>query len=231
MTNAAVPYLDVLREVTRRGLSLTVVGADLKLQGPRERVDAGLVERIRSTKPELVKHLTASAAARQNSFGLTLLQRGLLIGRSDSVEIGNVASHVYHEYDGHWDIDRLESALRLVVARHGILRTWFTDDGRQVTEPAVDVRIERLDLRGLPPDEQQGRLAELREERSHRMLPVDRAPLIAVDVTLFSVDLMRLHVSADGLVLDGISMNMFFIDWWRCYTEGPVLANTGPGRR
>ena len=218
MTNAAVPHLDVLREVTQRGLSLTVVGTDLKLQGPRGRVDADLVERIRSAKPALVEHLTASAAARQNSFGLTLLQRGYLIGRGDAVEIGNVASHVYHEYDGHWDVDGLESALRMVVARHCILRTWFTDDGRQVTEPAADVRIERLDLRGLPPDEQQGRLAERREERSHRMLPVDRAPLIAVDVTLLSRDLMRLHVSTDGLVLDAISMFMFFIDWWRCYT-------------
>jgi pyochelin synthetase len=228
VTNAAVPHLDVLREVTQRGLSLTVVGTDLKLQGPRGRVDADLVERIRSAKPALVEHLTASAAARQNSFGLTLLQRGYLIGRGDAVEIGNVASHVYHEYDGHWDVDGLESALRMVVARHCILRTWFTDDGRQVTEPAADVRIERLDLRGLPPDEQQGRLAELREERSHRMLPVDRAPLIAVDVTLLSRDLMRLHVSTDGLVLDAISMFMFFIDWWRCYTQSPVLANTGP---
>src|ERR1700722_12469792 len=116
------------------------------------------------------------AGPHQNSFGLTLLQRGYLIGRGESVELGNVASHVYQEFDGHWDLDRLESALRMMVARHGILGTWFTDDGRQVTEPAVDVRIEQLDLRALPPDEQQGRLAELREERSHRMLPIDRAP-------------------------------------------------------
>src|ERR1700722_8693324 len=234
-------YLDVLRDVEARGLSLSVSGTDLRLQGPQQRVDAELVGRIKAAKAELVAHLTAAAAAARAGgpaqaggapapagYPLTLLQRGYLIGRGDSVEIGNVASHVYHEYDGYWDVDRLESALRLVVARHGILRTWFTDDGRQVTEPAVDVRIERLDLRGLPPDEQQGRLAELREERSHRMLPVDQAPLVAVDVTLLSRDRMRLHVSTDGLILDRISMFRFFIDWWRCYTQGPVLANTGP---
>ncbi len=213
-------HRDVLREVERRGLSLTVAGADLKLQGPRQRVDADLVARIRAAKPELIEYLTAAEAAKENGFGLTLLQRAYLIGRGDSIEIGNVASHVYHEYDGHWDIDRLESALRLVVARHGMLRTCFTDDGRQVTQPEADVRIERLDLRDLPPGEQEAKLAELREERSHRLLPIDRAPMIAVDVTLLAGDRQRLHVSTDGLVLDGISMFMFFIDWYRAYTEG-----------
>jgi pyochelin synthetase len=213
-------HLDVLREVERRGLSLTVAGADLKLQGPRQRVDADLVARIRSAKPELVAYLTAAEAAREHSFGLTLLQRGYLIGRGDSVEIGNVASHVYHEYDGSWDVDKLESALRLVVARHGMLRTYLTDDGRQVTRPEADASIDRLDLRGMPEHQQRAKLAELREERSHRLLPLDRAPMIAVDVTLLSDDEMRLHVSTDGLVLDGISMFMFFIDWHRAYTQG-----------
>lgn len=213
-------HLDVLREVTQRGLSLTVVGTDLKLAGPKQRVDADLVGRIRAVKPELIGYLTAARAARQNGYGLTLLQRGYLIGRGESVEIGNVASHIYHEVDGCWDVDRLESALRMVVARHGILRTSFTDDGEQVTEPEVDVRISRLDLRGLRESEQRSKLAELRYERSHRMLPIDRAPMIAVEVTQLSGTAMRLHVSTDGLVLDGISMFMFFIDWHRCYRTG-----------
>lgn len=209
-------HLDVLREVAGRGLSLTVAGADLKLAGPRHRVDADLVARIRAAKAELIEHLTATA--RDRPFGLTLLQRGYLIGRGDSVEIGNVASHVYHEIDGCWDVGRLETALRAVVARHGMLRTRFTDDGLAVTEPEAEVRIERLDLRGHPAQEQ--RLAGLRSERSHRLLPPDRAPMIAVEVTVLADDRMRLHVSTDGLVLDGISMFMFFIDWHRAYTGG-----------
>lgn len=213
-------HLDVLREVSQRGLSLTVAGTDLKLAGPKQRVDAELVGRIRAVKPELIEYLTAADAARQDGYGLTLLQRGYLIGRGDSVEIGNVASHIYHEVDGCWDADRLESALRLVVARHGMLRTYFTDQGKQVTEPEVDVRIPRLDLRDLSEPEQESKLAELRRERSHRMLPVDRAPMIAVEITQLADDRMRLHVSTDGLVLDGISMFMFFIDWHRSYQTG-----------
>ncbi|HXS65855.1 MAG TPA: amino acid adenylation domain-containing protein [Streptosporangiaceae bacterium] len=218
-------HLDVLREVARRGLTLTVAGTDLRLQGPKQRVDAELVGQIRQFKPALIEHLTAAEAAKRNGFGLTLLQRGYLIGRGESVEMGNVASHIYHEVDGLWDTGRLESALRLVVARHGMLRTYFTDDGLQVTEPEVDVAIGRLDLRGASESQQQAKLAELREERSHRLLPIDRAPMLAVDVTLLSDELMRLHVGHDGLVMDGISMFLFFIDWHQAYIDG--TAPTG----
>jgi amino acid adenylation domain-containing protein len=219
-----VNHLEVLREVEARGLGLTVSGTDLRLQGPQQRVDAELLGHIRSVKAELIDYLTAAASAEANGFPLTLLQRGYLIGRGDSVEIGNVASHVYHEIDGCWDIDRLESALRLVVARHGMLRTRFTADGRQVEEPAVDVRIDRLDLRGEGAAGQQERLGELREQRSHRILPYDRAPMLAVDVTLLADDRMRLHIGHDGLVMDGISMFLFFNDWWNAYTSGTEPA-------
>jgi len=213
-----VNHLQVLREVEARGLRLTAAGPDLRLQGPQQRVDQELVSRIRSVKAELVGYLTAAARAEAGGCPLTLLQRGYLIGRGGSVEIGNVASHVYHEIDGCWDVDRLESALRSVVARHGMLRTRFTADGRQVEEPAVDARIDRLDLRGEPEARQRARLDALRELRSHRILPCDRAPMLAVEVTLLTGDRMRLHVGHDGLVMDGISMFLFFSDWWHGYT-------------
>jgi pyochelin synthetase len=216
-------HLEVLREVEQRGLRLTVSGQDLRLQGPQQRVDAGLVGRIRAVKTDLLAHLTAAGRAEASEgFPLTLLQRGYLIGRGESAEMGNVASHIYHEIDGCWDIGRLESALRSVVARHGMLRTRFTADGRQVTDPVADVSIGRLDLRGQPASEQQARLGELREQRSHRILPADRAPVLAADLTLLAGDRMRLHVGHDGLVMDGISMFNFFAEWWHAYAGEPA---------
>jgi pyochelin synthetase len=221
-----VNHLQVLAEVQQRGLRLTVSGGDLLLQGPRQRVDPELIGRIKAVKPDLLAHLTD--VGDDGGFGLTLLQRAYLIGRGGSVEMGNVASHVYHEIDGCWDIGRLEAALQTVVATHGMLRTRFTADGRQVTEPHADVRVGRLDLRGQAAAAQQARLDALREQRSHRMLPCDRAPLLAADVTLLADDRMRLHVSHDGLVMDGISMFLFFADWWRCYSGGAEPGGPEP---
>ncbi|HEX6521533.1 MAG TPA: amino acid adenylation domain-containing protein [Streptosporangiaceae bacterium] len=208
-------HLEVLREVERRGLRLSVSGSDLRLQGPQQRLDAELLGQIRAAKADLLAHLSDGVSG---GFPLTLLQRGYLIGRGGSVEMGNIASHVYHEIDGCWDIDRLESALRQVVARHGMLRTRFTADGRQITLAVAEVRLGRLDLRGQSFEAQETRLRALREQRSHRVLPSDRAPMLAADVTLLADDRMRLHVGHDGLVMDGISMFLFFADWWRAYS-------------
>jgi len=215
-------HLEVLREVQRRGLRLTVSGQDLRLRGPQQRVDPELVARIKMVKADLLAYLTAAGADDAvEGFPLTLLQRGYLIGRGDSVEMGNVASHIYHEVDGCWDVDQLQAALRAVVARHGMLRTRFTPDGRQVTEPVAEITIGRLDLSGQSAPAQQARLADLRRQRSHRILPTDHAPMLAADVTLLGAGRMRLHVSHDGLVMDGISMFGFFAAWWRAYAGNP----------
>ena len=208
----------ILEEIRARGLSLRASGADLRLQGPRERMDADLVGRIKTLKPELLAQL--AGPPEPAGFGVTGLQRAYLVGRGDALELGGVSSHIYHEIEGCWDLGRLESALRSVVARHGMLRTRFTAEGRQVEEPSVDVRIGRLDLRGLSEQAQAARRLELREQLSHRVLPADRAPLLAADVTLLADDRMVLHVGHDGLIMDGISMFLFFRAWWNAYAAG-----------
>lgn len=219
---------EILREIAERGLTIAAVGDDLRLQGPRHRIDTALVERIRAAKAELVAHLVSGADGPDRPGGLgsqpepstplTPLQRAYLVGRGDLADMGNVASHVYHEIEGVWDIDRLESALRSVVQRHSLLRTRFTADGGQVALDTVPVHVGRLDLRPLPGAAQAELRSQLRQEWSHRMLPVDRAPLLAADVTILADDRMVLHVSHDGLVIDGISMLLFFHAWWAAYT-------------
>ncbi|WP_331771935.1 amino acid adenylation domain-containing protein (plasmid) [Embleya sp. NBC_00888] len=205
-------HIRVLREIEARGLTITAAGADLRLQGPRERMDPDLLRLIKEHKAEIVAHLDAP-----DGFAMTDLQRSYLVGRGEHVEMGNVASHVYHEIEGVWDIDRLEAALRAVVARHGALRTRFTPDGRQVREHDVDVRVARLDMRGASEEAQHEHLLAERESRSHRILPADRAPLLVVDVTVLADDRMVLHVDHDGLVMDAISMFLFFRDWRHAY--------------
>lgn len=214
-------HLAVLEEIAARGLILAASGADLRLQGPRDKIDADLVSRIKAYKPDLIAHLAQPA---EPELPLTPLQRSYLFGRGELFEMGNVASHVYHEIEGEWDLDRLTEALRAVVARHGLLRSRFTAAGNRVEQPTAEVRVERIDLRGQDAATRQRRRGELRAVWSHQVLPVERAPLLAVAVTLLD-DRMILHVSHDGLVLDGISMFLFFRDWWTHY-QGPEADAT-----
>ncbi|SHM75693.1 non-ribosomal peptide synthetase [Streptomyces yunnanensis] len=203
-------YLAVLEEVGARGLNLVAAGQDLRLQGPRERVDADLVGRIKAVKAELLAHLTPDPG-----FALTPLQRGYLAGRDEVFELGNVASYVYHEIEGRWDVDRLQGALDAVVARHDCLRSRFTPAQTQVRQPPVRVRIDQVDLR----DDDGTGLAAQRARWTHRMLPTVQAPLLAAEVSLLAGDRMLLHVGHDGLVMDGISMFLFFREWWAHYRQ------------
>ncbi|CAL9329266.1 Phenyloxazoline synthase MbtB [Streptomyces sp. enrichment culture] len=213
-------HVQVLREIEARGLALTSTGTDLRLQGPRDRMDTELLGLIRAHKAELIAHLGTPGG-----FPLTALQQSYLLGRGEHVEIGNVASHVYHEIEGAWDLDRLESALRTVVARHPALRTRFTPDGRQVTQSTVDVRVGRFDLRGQSGHAQREHRRALREERSHRVLPADRPPLLAADVTILADDRMVLHIDHDGLIMDATAMFVFFRDWRTAYDEGDAAPH------
>ncbi|MEO7262649.1 MAG: amino acid adenylation domain-containing protein [Jatrophihabitantaceae bacterium] len=210
--------LALLDEIKSRGLSVSVDGEDLRLQGQRDRIDPELVGRIKAVKPNLIGYLQAGRLTGERSFDITLLQRGYLIGRGAAVELGNIASHVYHEIAGHWDLNRLTAALNRVVARHGMLRTCFTDDGRQLELDAVpELTIARYDLRALDPGEQRQRLLELRDRRSHRIFPADTAPMLAVEVSILADDQMVLHVGHDGLIMDGISTFLFFRQWHAAY--------------
>jgi amino acid adenylation domain-containing protein len=216
-------HLQVLKEIEARGLRISATGADLRLQGPRERMDPDLIGRIRANKAALISHLNQVEAADPTGSALTPLQRSYLLGRGDLFEFGNVANHIYREIEGCWDLDRLEAALRSVVDRHGALRTRFTADGRQIEEPApVDVHIPRLDLRGRSAEEQHRIRLEIREERSHRILPTDRAPVLAVEATILADDRMVVHFSQDGLVMDAVSAMLFLRAWWAAYQDLPA---------
>ncbi|MEU5883476.1 amino acid adenylation domain-containing protein [Spirillospora sp. NPDC047279] len=218
----------LLEEIESRGLRITATGSDLRLQGPRDRMDPELIARIKEGKTDLIAHLAAIAEAADRRFPLTQLQRVYLLGRDDIFEMGNVANHVYQEIEGHWDLDRLEAALAAVVRRHGILRTTFTVDGQIEDDETPAVRIPRLDLRRLTGTDQESRRIRRREELSHRKLPLDRAPLIAADVTILADDRMLLHISNDGLVMDGISAMLFMREWWDTYDGRPTTHEAAP---
>ncbi|HEU5470232.1 MAG TPA: amino acid adenylation domain-containing protein [Actinophytocola sp.] len=213
---------EVIREIEARGLRISAAGSELRLRGPRERMDPALIATIKTHKAELIAHLSTPGAERPAAgFPLTPLQQSYLLGRGGDFELGNVANHAYAEVEGVWDIDRLAAALRSVVRRHGMLRTRFVD-GTQIEQPwPIDVRIQRLDLRDRTPAEQRADRLRLRHERSHRILPADRAPLLAVGVTILADDRMVLHIGLDGLVADGMSFLLFYRDWWRAYRDGP----------
>lgn len=147
-------------------------------------------------------------------FPLAVMQHAYWIGRGDDTTLGSVAAHLYVEFDGEGvDPDRLDTAVRALVARHGMLRARFTDDGRQQilpapTGPATVVH----DLRELDGTEAAARLEEIRHSASHARLDVAAGEVCVVQLSLLPGGATRLHVDVDMLAADALSYRVLLSD-------------------
>ncbi|MEV5568148.1 condensation domain-containing protein, partial [Streptomyces sp. NPDC052196] len=160
---------------------------------------------------------------RHEPFPLTDIQQAYLIGRHRGLELGGISSQYYLEFDcPALDVDRLTGALRKVVERHDALRTVAGPDQTQRVLAAHEVDpyvIHADDLRGRASQEQEAELARIRAELTDQVLPVDRAPLFDIRVTLLDGGRMRLHLAVDLLFLDMRGLYRLLGEWRRHYDE------------
>ncbi len=189
----------------------------------RERTVARLLPRLRAAGAEAdAAPWVPDPTARSAPFPLTDVQQAYLVGRGGAFALGNVATHAYREYDLEGvELPRLERALQRLIARHGMLRAVFLEDGTQrVLAELPPYRIAVRDLSGLPAAEVEAALGRVREEMSHQVLPADRAPLFEVRASRLDADRVRLHLSIDALIMDAWSRGaVFFAEWRRLYEE------------
>jgi amino acid adenylation domain-containing protein len=160
-------------------------------------------------------------ASRYDPFPLTDVQQAYWVGRSSSLELGGVATHVYFEVElPDLDLPRLEAAWRRVISRHDMLRAVIDHDGMQrVLEHVPDYQIEVDDLSDLGEEERARALAEVRARMSHQVLPADRWPLFEVRAARLGGGRVRLHVSFDMLIADAWSFQLLRRDVVRFYAE------------
>ncbi|MGJ5893097.1 non-ribosomal peptide synthetase [Streptomyces niveiscabiei] len=162
-------------------------------------------------------------------FDLALMQHAYWIGRGEEHELGGVAAHFYNEFDGEGvDPRRLERAVRALLARHAQLRAVFADDGRQHT-PATSTwpGLHVHDLRALPEDEVDNRLAELRDRLSHRMLRVGEGEVLDVRLSLLPDGRTRVHLNLDMLAADALSLRVLLADLAVLYRGDGDLSPIG----
>ncbi|MCD7438237.1 amino acid adenylation domain-containing protein [Streptomyces lincolnensis] len=162
-------------------------------------------------------------------FDLALMQHAYWVGRGEEHALGGVAAHFYNEFDGEGvDPQRLERAVRALLARHAQLRSVFGDDGRQHTPAASawpGLRVH--DLRALPEDEVDRRLAELRDALSHRMLRVGAGEVFDVQLSLLPDGRTRTHLNLDMLAADALSLRVLLADLAALYGGTETLPPVG----
>ncbi|MET9191592.1 phosphopantetheine-binding protein, partial [Streptomyces tendae] len=162
-----------------------------------------------------VPHTATGAEA--GSFPLATMQHAYWIGRQDGQPLGGVAAHFYVELDGH-DVDpaRLDTALRALVLRHGMLRAVFDEDGGQRLG-AAGAPLTVHDLRELTPVEAESELSRLRERNTHAHPDVSAGDVFRAGLCLLPEGGTRLQIDLDMMAGDALSLRVLLADLRRFY--------------
>ncbi len=160
------------------------------------------------------------AGERTETFPLATMQHAYWIGRQDGQPLGGVAAHFYVELDGH-EVDpaRLDTAVRALVLRHGMLRAVFDEEGRQrFGPPASSLTVH--DLREHTAADAEAQLELLRERHTHARPDITSGDVFRVALCLLTDGRTRLQIDLDMMAGDALSLRVLLADLRRFY-ESP----------
>ncbi|WP_280410525.1 condensation domain-containing protein, partial [Nocardia asiatica] len=166
---------------------------------------------------------------RTAAFPLAVMQHAFWIGRTRAQELGGVAAHLYSEFDrdGGLEPDRLERAVRALIARHPMLRVTIDAAGMQrVTEHGNWPGLVVHDLRELPERERLRRLARTRDDLSHRSMDVAAGEVFDLQLSLLPEGHTRVHLDLDMIAADALSLRTLLADLTTLYDRGPAALPT-----
>ncbi len=137
------------------------------------------------------------------------------------------AAPVYNEgltidMSGPLNIAALEQSLNAFIARHEIWRTSFpTQEGQpvQMVHPAASIRLDVVDLRGLPAAERAAQALRLSAEDV--LLPFDLAhgPLLRAMLVRLDDEAQRLCMTLHHIIFDAVSISHIFLPELRTLYE------------
>ena len=230
---------EFLSYLSNLDIKLWVDGYRLHCSAPKGVLTPTLQAQLAERKPEILTFLnqynfdrlsaryqplptlTPNLAERYEPFPLNEMQQAYWIGRNSFFEGGNVAIHVYTEIEStDLDLERFNLAWQKLVERHDMLRAIVHSDGQQqILEQVPPYQIQLLDLRGQDSDTIASKLEAIRARLSHQVLPIDQFPLFEICATQLDDHHFRLHISVDGLCVDGLSAQVLLQDLVKFYQK------------
>jgi phthiocerol/phenolphthiocerol synthesis type-I polyketide synthase C len=185
-------------------------------------VSEGIAEVART---DALPPIVPDPASRFLPFPLNDIQGAYWVGRSSLLELGNVGSHFYLEFErGDLNVERLIGAWRALIARHEMLRAVVREEGtQQILEDVPEYSIAITDVRDRSDSDAQAQVAAIRARMADQVYDPTRWPLFEVRVTQLATERFRIHVSIDLLIADVWSLFILFREWRALYEH--------PGRR
>lgn len=178
-------------------------------------------EGIELSQTQSLPPIISAPEKRHQPFPLTNIQQAYWIGRSETLELGNVAAHAYWEIESiDLDLKRYEKAWQRLIERHEMLRAIVLPSGeQQILDSVPPYQIQVLDLCKESPEVAASRLSATRQEMSHQILPTDRWPLFDIRVSVLNERCIRQHISFDLLIGDDWSLQVLLQELWELYRD------------
>lgn len=185
---------------------------------------AGLAATITGAQPATDPEPAAAVSGGPDpdgTFAMTRVQHAYWTGRTGGYRFGDTACHFALEYDcPDLDLDRYERAWHRVIARHPMLRTITTGQGRlRQLDQVPSYRIRPVDLTRADEQKRNERLDALREQVFRRPGPSDRWPLVQIRAARLPGGRVRLFLGIDVLVCDAGSYWIIDRDLRHYYTQ------------
>ncbi|MGK7945196.1 MAG: amino acid adenylation domain-containing protein [Microcystaceae cyanobacterium] len=155
---------------------------------------------------------------RHQPFPFHDIQQAYWMGRTPNFEF-SIPSHSYVEFEGkNIDPKRLSKAWQEVVKRHEMLRAVMLPNGQQkIISEVPDYEIKVIDLRGQSAQEIETENEEIGQEMAHQRFQTDQWPLFDLRTVLIDQERVRIHISFDLLLFDGLSTGILLTEWATFY--------------
>ncbi len=142
-------------------------------------------------------------------FPLTHIQEAYLLGRSDQFDIGDSSTHGHFEWSTHLDIRRFNDGWNKLIARHPVLRSKLSDDGKQhFIEGIHQYEIQLDNLIHCDVDEQRARILRERDRMSGYVFDLTQWPLFEIKAMQLSEKELYFMIKFDMIMFDGHSLQI-----------------------
>ncbi|HEY9833608.1 MAG TPA: condensation domain-containing protein, partial [Stenomitos sp.] len=214
-----------LSEFHHLDVKLWVDGDKLRYSAPKGTLTPDLLQELREYKAEIIKRLQQPLIA--SNFGIEPIrpaprdtdlplsfaqQRMWLLNQIE----GNSATYnesVVLKISGLLQVAALEQSFREIFQRHAALRTTFKNvDGKpiQVISPTSNFRLPLVDLRFIPPSEQEAEVERLITEAAKRPFDLTQEPLFRITLLQLGHTEYLLQIVFHHIVADAWSFRVIF---------------------
>jgi len=221
----------LLKKLREQNIIISLENNDLKVKFNGSGLPAELIQELKENKAKIVQYLSEiqnsdkdrqiRPIANQESYPLSSSQYRMWV--LSQFEGASRAYNMPGAYilEGRLETAALENALRVLIARHEILRTSFNDDGRgevrQFILPVEQINFQ-LSYRDLRTEEDPDDILE-EEVRSAMLRPfrLSAAPLLRASIFQVADQRYVFTCVMHHIISDGWSLDILFNELLTCY--------------